>query len=80
MRRNVNLGRDSMLFHVLSWREVRSVMLINKGKMKKDEKKMKKVLRSPCNLSLCAYRQRDNQQKYEIHKQTNQKLHPKPLS
>jgi hypothetical protein len=27
--------------------------------MKKDEKKIKKVLRNPCNLSLCPYRQRD---------------------
>jgi len=37
-------------------------MLIKQGKMKKDEKKMKKVLRSPCNLSLCPYRQRETNQ------------------
>ena len=40
MRENVNLGRDSMRFHALSWLESRSEMLINKGKMKKDEKKI----------------------------------------
>jgi len=37
-------------------------MLIKQGKIKKDEKKMKKVLRNPINPLLCAYRQRDNNQ------------------
>jgi len=30
--------------------------------MKKDGKKMKKLLLNPCNLSLCPYRQRETNQ------------------
>lgn len=37
-------------------------MLMKQGKMKKDEKKIKKVLHNPCNPLLCPYRQRDNNQ------------------
>lgn len=47
--------------------------------MKKDLKRMKKVLRNPCNLSLCAYRQRDNQTKPN-QKNENYKIIGKPGS